>query len=780
MTAEPRPQAKPSAEELRVLLVEDSPDDAEMLLIEMRRSGYEPISERVQTAADLAEALDRSPWDIILADYSMPGFTGLEALHLVQERGLDIPLIIVSGTVGEELAVEAMAAGAADYLLKDRLARLAPAIRRAMESAALRRERRHAEQQLRRSEALLRIAGRITHLGAWAVDLTENKVFWSDEVAAIHEMPVGYSPTVEKAISFYAPESRDRIAEVFKACAEEGVPYDEELQIITSRGRRVWVRTVGEAVRDADGRIVQVRGAFQDITERKEAEAERERLLSAIEQAAEVIVITDQAGVIEYVNPAFEQVTGYRAEEALGKTPSLLSSGLHDEAFYRELWETISSGRVWQGRFINRRKDGTLYTEETTISPAFDEHGNIANYVSVMRDITAELEREEQFRQAQKMESIGRLAGGIAHDFNNMLAIILGHVELVLTQYELPEAARDDLRNIQGAAERSARLTRQLLAFSRRQLITPQVIDLNKTVEGMLSMLRRLVGEDINLIWRPGAGLSKVKMDPAQIDQLLANLVTNARDAIPSVGKITIETACREFDESSREADGDYRPGTYVMLSVADDGRGMDPDTLSKIFEPFYTTKEEGQGTGFGLATVYGIVKQNEGFVHVQSEPGEGTVFKVYLPGCEEQETPSKSAGQRTRSRPPRDGEKPSPIILLVEDEPTILKLAERVLRRSGYEVLGTNSPVQALELARNMETEIDLLITDVVMPEMSGGRLASELAALHPGTRSLFMSGYTENVIAHRGVVEADVNFIPKPFSIEELVSKVRDVLEA
>jgi CheY-like chemotaxis protein len=372
------------------------------------------------------------------------------------------------------------------------------------------------------------------------------------------------------------------------------------------------------------------------------------------------------------------------------------------------------------------------------------------------------------------MEAVGRLAGGVAHDFNNMLGIILGHTEMVLDQLEPTDPLSADLREIRKAAERSANLTRQLLAFARKQTVAPKVLDLNEAVQGMLNMLRRLIGEDIDLSWLPGADVWPVKVDPSQIDQILANLCVNARDAIADVGKLTIETENVAFDEAYCARHGGFVPGKYVLLAVSDNGSGMDEETQNRLFEPFFTTKELGKGTGLGLATVYGIVKQNNGFINVYSEPCHGTSFKIYIP---------RHAGQPVEDRKASTAEIPKgrgETVLLVEDEPAILNMTTKMLERQGYTVLAASAPGEALRLAEEHSGEIHLLMTDVVMPEMNGRDLAQNLFSLHPNLKALFMSGYTANVIAHHGVLDEGVDFIQKPFSVKTLAEKVREVLDA
>ena len=407
--------------------------------------------------------------------------------------------------------------------------------------------------------------------------------------------------------------------------------------------------------------------------------------------------------------------------------------------------------------------------------------GRVERIVVLTTDITrqkrAEEERENlwgQLTQAQKMESVGRLAGGVAHDFNNMLGAILGHAELALSQVEPGNPLASDLEEIRQAARRSADLTRQLLAFARKQTIAPRVLNLNETVSGVTRMLRRIIGEGIDLLWRPGEDIRPIRMDPSQIDQILTNLCINARDAVGDSGTITIETGAASFDDHHCLAHPGFLPGDFAMISVSDDGCGMDREMMSHLFEPFFTTKETGKGTGLGLATVFGIVQQNNGFIDVWSEPGRGAAFRVYLP-CNESPVEPESAS--LQERVPATGHE---TILLVEDEPAILNVTRVILERRGYRVITAPGPDEAVGLARANPGEISLLITDVVMPGMNGWDLAGYLKTVQPGMKCLFMSGYTANVIAHQGVLDEGVNFICKPFVGNELARMVRETLDS
>ncbi|HDZ24640.1 MAG TPA: PAS domain-containing sensor histidine kinase, partial [Desulfobacteraceae bacterium] len=456
-----------------------------------------------------------------------------------------------------------------------------------------------------------------------------------------------------------------------------------ECHVLPGAGRKErWLRHWSEPIElgtYSGGRIEH----YIDITDQKNAEAERIRLATALEQTGESVMITDTATNIQYVNPAFEKISGYSREEVMGKNPRLLQSGKHDQAFYQELWEALSAGRIWKGIFVNKKKDGELYKENATISPITNKHGKTISYVAVKRDVTREIKLEEQLRQAQKMESIGVLAGGVAHDFNNLLTTIMGNADLALMDLKEDTSAQRNVLEIQKAAQRAASLTRQLLTFSRKQVIQPTVLNLNHVVSGLEKMLRRLIGEDIDFLTAYEPEPWHVFVDPGQMEQVIMNLVVNARDAMPKGGKLTIETANVQLDSGYLEDHGvENTPGSYVMLAVTDTGVGIDSDIRPHIFDPFFTTKERGRGTGLGLATVYGIVKQNKGYLWVYSELGEGTTFKVYLPrSVKEEELVDEKMPTGNQLRGVET-------VLVVEDDETLRNTVKKMLQGYGYRVI--------------------------------------------------------------------------------------------
>ncbi len=550
----------------------------------------------------------------------------------------------------------------------------------------------------------------------------------------------------------------------------EYIRYDD-LPLETADGCVVEVEFISNVYLVDQAKVIQCN--IRDITERKQADAERIRLLTAIEQVGETIMITNPDGVIQYVNPAFEKATGYTSQEAVGKNARLLNSGKQSPEYYRNLWESISGGNVFVGRMVNKNKDGTLFTADISISPICDHSGKLVNYVAVQRDITEKLQLENQYHQAQKMESVGRLAGGVAHDINNMLCVINGFTDLAMEKIDPADSLYADLKEILKATERSSAIVQQLLAFSRKQAISPKVVDVNKTVEALLKMLRRLIGENIDLNWLPESGLWPVNLDPGQFDQILANLCVNSRDAISGVGNITIETRNATFDEKYCDGHMGYIPGDFIQLVVRDDGCGLDKKTMDKIFEPFFTTKDMDKGTGLGLSMVFGIVNQNKGFIIVNSEPGNGSTFNVYLP---------RHIGEGKKTRPatvPEMSSSHGEMVLLVEDELSLMRMGQIMLENMGYKVLAAATPNEAMYLAQKHAGEISLLITDVVMPKMNGRDMADKIRIIYPNIKTLFMSGYTSDVFDKIGGIKESKKFIQKPFTRQEFTSKVRALLD-
>ena len=624
-------------EVLRILLVEDSATDAKLVLYELRQLGQPIEHERVEDEAGIRAALEKGHWDIILCDWALPRFGSMAVLAILKASGLDIPLIIVSGTIGDEAAVEAMRAGASDYVLKDKLTRLPPAVEREVRESRLR-------------NALIQ----------------------------------------------------------------------------------------------------------------RQREDERFFNLSLDMQC-----IIGSDGIFKRVNPAWQAVLGWSAEEILSM--SWLDI-VHPDDKLATLALVAGPGELVEYENRYRCRDGSYRSLMWTVALLVDE--GVA-YASA-RDITARKRLEDQLRQSQKMEAIGSLAGGIAHDFNNLLSIILSYSSLLVPELKPGDPIRADIEEICAAGQRAATLTRQLLAFSRQQVLEPQVVDLNQICLGMEKMLRRVLNEDVELSVLPATSLGKVRADPGQLEQVIMNLVVNAHDAMPTGGKITIETLNVELDAEYAEQHLGVECGLYVMFAVTDTGCGMDAATRARIFEPFFTTKERDHGTGLGLSTVFGIVQQSGGHIWVYSEPGGGTTFKVYLPHLD-------------RALPMRASTPPAPLtlrgsetVLLVEDDEQLRVLVRTVLRRNGYNVLEAQNGGEAFLICEQFSAGIQLLLTDVIMPRMSGRQLADRLTVVRPQMKVLYMSGYTDQSIVLHGVLESGIHFLQKPITPDALLRRLRMVLDS
>ncbi len=607
----------------------------------------------------------------------------------------------------------------------------------------------------------------------------------------------GYSPEEllgRPFLDITHPEDRNTDLVLMQQLLEGTVQnHTLEKRYIRRNGDIIWININVSLVRTAEGEPDYFITVIQDISrQKKDAEKLFEstsRLETALASMTDAVFISDNAGRLVQINDAFVTFHRFREKDDCLRTvadlPDIFDAYTEDGTLAPpEMWAVPRALRGETAANViyslHRKDTGETWIGSYSFAPIRNPQGEIAGSVVVARDITEQKKNEDeqarlgmQVQQLQKMEAIGQLAGGVAHDFNNMLGVILGHAELAMEDIDPDSRLSEDLREIRKAARRSADITRQLLAFARKQEITPREIDLNDTVEGMLKMLRRLIGEDIELSWVPGFNVWPVLVDPSQIDQILANLCVNARDAIDGGGRITVETENHAFSEEYCADHPEVLPGDYVMIAVSDTGRGMDQETLSRIFEPFFTTKGPGEGTGLGLATVYGAVKQNEGFINVYSEPGQGTVFRIYLPRCR------ASSEHVAAKEVVASVEGGNETILLVEDERAILRMTATMLQGLGYSVIAANSAQRALQAAQESASPIDLLLSDIIMPQMNGWDLANALAPFQPTMRWLFMSGYTANVISRQGAITEGLHFIQKPFSKNDLAAKIREALE-
>jgi PAS domain S-box-containing protein len=636
-------------------------------------------------------------------------------------------------------------------------------------------ERKKAEDDLRTSEERLELALQGAGLGLWDLDLRSGKVVVNDRVTEISGYaPDELVPNVTSWDKICHPDDKERVLLALSAHVNGETPaFEEESRIRTKSGQWKWILTRGKVVeQDEHGQPMRMAGTLLDIAAKKKSEQVHLRLATAVENAQETVLITDVEGTILYVNPAFTTMTGYDRDEVVGQNTRILKSGEHHHAFYQNLWETITQGKVWKGRFINRRKDGTLYPEEATITPVRDRSGRMVNFVAVKRDVTQELALQEQLVHAQKMEAIGTLAGGIAHDFNNLLQITLGYSELLLSEKNEDDSEYQDLHRILEAAQHGTDLVERLMTFSRR--VEPKIIplNLNLKIEQVAKLLSRTIPKMISIELELDPEVPNVHADPTQLEQVLMNLAVNACDAMPAGGKLRIATH-HVIDAGSLPmlTAGD-RSGEYVHLSFSDTGLGMDATTVDHMFEPFFTTKGLGRGTGLGLAIVYGIIAQHHGFIDCQSEPGRGTTFHVYFPALPSQyELELKSA----ETQPPRGSE----TLLLVDDEDSLRDLGERVLSKAGYGVLTAANGIEARELFARQAEEISLVILDLIMPEMGGKECLKELLLINPHIRVLVVSGYSPEMSKQELLSLGIRGFLSKPFSVGELLRQVRKALD-
>ncbi|MBI4514805.1 MAG: PAS domain S-box protein [Deltaproteobacteria bacterium] len=889
---------------IRVLLIDDSEDDAALLLHELGRGGYDPTWERVDTAPALAAALQHGQWDLITCDWVMPQFSAPAALALIRQHGCDLPVIIVSGAVGEEIAVSAMRAGAHDYVSKHKLVRLVPAIERELREVEVRRARRQTEQAYRAvveeslqglaiiqgsamvfaNPALARISGvsvaellqmpvaqmaerihpaeraevarrmelllagvpipsrtetriarkdgslrwfethtsRIEYQGKPALqvaflDVTDRKR--AEEALQVserhfraliegaldligilnpdgtvryvnpaHTRLLGYSAEEligRRVFELVHPEDRQAIVDAFLEGVGEGfTSRSVEFRFRHKDGSWKSFEGVGRNL-IADPVIAGVLVNSRDITERKQAEADRARLSAAVEQAAEFIVVTDPDGTIRYVNPAGERLSGYSRDELCGQSPARFVFAPIEPELRQNLRAALARAEVWSGCHVQQRKDGTSCEVELTISPVRDASGQVINYLAIGRDVTHERQLETQLRQAQRLEAIGRLAGGVAHDFNNQLTVIIGSAQFLLTGLAPDDPGRQHVERIAETADHSARLVRQLLTFSRQQPLETRPLQLGNLLAEMAPVLRLLLSEQISLQVSTLSELWPVQADRVQIERVIINLAVNARDALRSRAEpsahaeaspdatIVISATNVQFEAVPPALSEHLRPGAYVLLGVQDNGPGMEAAVRERIFEPFFTTKDPGHGTGLGLATVFGIITQHGGHITCTSELGRGSTFHIYLPRGQIADLPAPQPhAAQLRPRSPQEPR----TVLIAEDEDSVRDVVRLALEESGYRVLVAHAADDAVAAASANGVAVDVLITDMVMPGGSGTKLAQRLSQHHPGMRVLFISGYHNRALDLSALPGA--RFLQKPFGLDQLLQAVEELL--
>ncbi|HEV3203216.1 MAG TPA: PAS domain S-box protein [Gemmataceae bacterium] len=744
-----------------ILHVEDDAGIRSLLGNVLRMEGF--IFQEAATGAEaLRLAVDRP--DLILLDIRLPDMSGIEVCRRIKadpQTASTLVLYLSGHTVSTEDKAFRLEGGADGYLGKP----VDPLVVVAHIKALLRL--RHAEASARAAAQQWRttfdaVRDAICLLDHNGTVLRCNRAM-ADLVQRSFLNIVGYS--YEELMHAVAGNAKlpgyHRIHETRRR-------ETSELAI----GER-WFRVSADPVLDEQEGVIGTVHLFADITERKQSEQTLAQLAAIVESSDEAMIGTTLDGVVLNWNPAAEYLFGFAASEVKGQSVALIVPPDRKDELTNNLARIRRGERVDYYETVVRRKDGRILDVAMTVSPIRDSQGTVLGASGILRDITEQKRLEDQIRQAQKMEAVGRLAGGIAHDFNNLLTIILGYGQVVLSQLPREDASAPLVSEVMKAGERAATLTRQLLAFSRRQVLAPRVVDLNSLVVDIEKMLRRLIGEDITLEIRQDPALERVQADPGQIDLILLNLAVNARDAMPRGGRLLIETSNVDLDEAYVLAHPDARPGPCVLLSISDTGTGIPPDLLPHIFEPFFTTKEVGKGTGLGLSTVYGVVRQSDGHISVASEPGKGTTFKIFLPRTA---LPLTTAPSHTLSSTLSGNQ----TILVVEDEENVRQYTAFALRKYRYKILEASCGDEALRVAGKYPGPIHLLLTDVVMPEMSGRELATRLAKAHPESRVLYFSGYPGDAIVRHGIHTAEMNFLQKPFRPDTLARKVREVLDA
>ena len=773
---------------LRLLIIEDNERDAALLLRELRRGGYEPIHERVQTPEALHAAIDRGPWDLAVSDFSMPRFNALDALAIVGSRKIDLPVIIVSGTIGEEAAVSALKAGARDFIVKGAPARLLPAVERELREAATRAEGRNVSERL--ADANRRFMNAIESISeAFAVyDAQDRLVHLNSHFRALFGRD-WRSPLLgrtfedlvrEEIAQGLYPESAGREEAFLRERLRNHGMAGEAFLYKISDGRWLQARDY----RMSDGSVFAVRTDVTDLVRRDEALQKSQANLAAAQQIAKLgsweMDLVDaehpERNPVRWSDETF-RILGYEPGE-IAISNTIFFECVHPkdrDAYIQTVSRAIAESAPYSVEFRAARKDGREIVVQETASILSDEAGRPVRMVGTSQDITERRSTEERLRQSQKMKAVGQLTGGVAHDLNNLLTVIIGSAEILEEMFEqqLPAATRP-LGNIMNAVEQAASLTRRLLAFARKQPLEPRNVNINEFVTGMKPLLQRALGEQIDIEMKTDPDLWTAYVDAHQVEAAVLNLAINARDAMAEGGHLMIETGNVSIDEEMAARYGDVTPGDYVSLSVSDDGAGMTPEVLARATEPFFTTKPAGKGTGLGLSMVYGFAKQSGGHMNIYSEVGQGTTVRLYFPWASAA-TVEAAPASIGRDTVPGGHE----TILVVEDEAAVREAAVATLTGLGYKVQEAASGRNALAMAAD-GLAIDLLFTDVVMPGgVSGHTLAQELRKSRPGLRVLYCSGYTENAILQQNRLNGDTRLLQKPYRRHDLARKVRAILD-
>ncbi len=764
---------------IRLVLLEDVATDAELIERSLRRDGLDVSITHVAARKAYEDALSREAPDVILSDYNLPDISGLEAFELARETSPGVPFIIVTASIDEETAVRCMKLGVADYVLKEQLVRLGPSLRSALELRDRVVAQRESEAAVRERDALLQsvlrsLPDRIAVL-AWDGRILTVNDAWREFAAAqrnagLTETGIGedYVAALEKAVSIgraaYPSDAGSKLRAVLE---KRQTTFEIEYESRNASGERQWFVMTVSALDSPDGGAIV---SHHEITQIRAAEERYRRFFE--EDFAADFLCCPEGKVIDCNSSFVNMFETETVERARGRG---LSEYLMLPDDWNDLLEALGKKkRLEHHRLSMRTLQGRELSVVGNVIGTYDENQRLTEIRGYLIDETALRELEGQFLQAQKMEAIGQLAGGIAHDFNNLLSAILGYSDFAASTLGEEHPVADDLQMIHKAGERAAALTRQLLAFSRRQILQPVVLDVNHTVLELEKLMRRLIGEDIDLVTKLAPDVGKVKADPGQIEQVIVNLAVNARDAMPGGGKLTIETANVDLGAAYARENLNVRPGPYVSVAMSDNGCGMDEKISARIFEPFFTTKPEGKGTGLGLSTVYGIIKQSGGNVTVYSEPEKGTTFKIYLPRIDD------AAERSTETAPQKVPISGDETILVVEDDDGVRLLTKRILKEQGYTVLESRTGDGALRVSECYPDPVHLLLTNVVVPGLSGPEIADAIRRQRPDIRVIFMSGYTGTAALFQGPVGRKAVFVQKPFTPLTLCTQVRRTLNA
>jgi PAS domain S-box-containing protein len=757
---------------LRVLIVENSPLEAELVVACLERAGYALSFDIVELPGPFREKLKCSEYDLVIADHNLGSWRGMEALEILHDSGKQIPFIVVAASQGDEVAVEYVKKGASDYVLKNHLALLPVAV-----ASSLR-------DKVQRDEVVQLQASILECKKEWELtfDSVPDAMVIIDRQSRVQQANHAATELLATPRSKLIGRSCDEAVCGLAGttdCGDENLIATSVVQrkdVEDPRSKKIFDVT-SSPLRNSDGTLLGCIQVMRDVTGRKRAEQalqySMDRYRSLIATTSQIVWSTNSVGAVVEDMPTWQEFTGQTTTETEGMG-WLHAVHPNDRERVQQVWTSaVKAGTNHNIDYKVLRSDGEYRDMVVRGVPVVGKDGTIREWIGTATDVTEQRELEEQCRQSQKMEAMGRLAGGVSHDFNNIMGVIIGYSDLLLSSMSQDDLQRPKIEQIKKAGYRAAALTRQMLAFSRKQILLPKVLDLNNVVSDTSKLLSRVIGKNIELITRLDADLGRVRADPTQIDQVLMNLAINARDAMAGGGKLIIETKNTELDDSyGKSTQSNVRPGSYVLLTVSDTGIGMDKETKNRMFEPFFASKDIGKATGLGLATVYGIVKQSGGYIAVYSEVGKGTSFKVYLPRVNEAVT-CKAA------------EKPLPLlvgaetILLVEDEVGLREVSHRLLESLGYTVLEAANSAEAINIAGRYHEPIDLLITDVVMPGMDGRQLAGSIVASRPAIRVLYMSGHAEDVILHYAILKPGVAFLQKPFTRDALAIQVRDILK-